>query len=289
TWQEQQGQYPDGTTYTLRSPAVKLVQTDPNIPIPPNTQISLRVPPAVFGTGLLEAVPESEIVQQADPEDRNGDGISGRPNYVWHPIEKRNALGRFGLKANTPDLTVQTAAAYINDMGVTNPVFPGNDASPDIDRKILDNTIFYVQTLGVPARTLDKDKQVHRGEKLFAQANCAGCHVATLHTGSAQSPVLAHQTIHPYSDLLLHDMGEALADHRPDFQASGSEWRTAPLWGLGLVQTVLPYSGYLHDGRARTIEEAIVWHGGEAQASKTAYMAMAKGDREALLKFLNSL
>lgn len=289
TWHKQEGQYRDGTPYALRSPAVKLVQTDPNIPIPPETQISLRVPPAVFGTGLLEAVPEAEIVQQADPEDRNGDGISGRPNYVWHPIEKRNTLGRFGLKANTPDLTVQTAAAYINDMGVTNPIFPGNDPNPDIDRQILDNTIFYVQTLGVPARTLDKDKQVRRGEKLFAQANCVGCHVATLHTGSAKSSVLAHQTIHPYSDLLLHDMGEALADHRPDFQASGSEWRTAPLWGLGLVQTVLPYSGYLHDGRARTLEEAILWHGGEAQASKTAFLTMAKGDREALLKFLNSL
>lgn len=288
-WREQRGQYPDGETYQLRSPQVILAQLDPKKPIPREILTSLRVPPAVFGTGLLEAIPGKTILSLADPEDRNGDGISGRPNYVWHPQQKTKTLGRFGLKANTSSLLVQTAAAYVNDMGATNPLFPEANGGSDINQKVLDTTTFYVQTLGVPERTQVNDPQVRQGEKLFTQANCAVCHVATLKTGPSEIRVLAQQTIHPYTDLLLHDLGQGLSDGRPDFDATGSEWRTAPLWGLGLVHTVLPYSGYLHDGRARTIEEAILWHGGEAEQSKTQFMAMKKRDRDALLKFLNSL
>lgn len=288
-WQEQTGRYPDGTSYQLRSPQIKLVQLDSQKTIPPNTLISLRVPPPVFGMGLLEAIPEREILALADAEDRNKDGISGKPNFVWDPEHDKTVLGRFGLKANTSSLQVQTAAAYVNDMGVTNPIFPEANGGSDIDGKVLDTTVFYVQTLGVPQRTMLDDPQVRRGEKLFTSANCATCHISKLKTGNSPVNVLAHQTIHPYTDLLLHDLGKGLADERPDFDASGREWRTAPLWGVGLTQTVLPYSGYLHDGRARTLEEAILWHGGEAEASQREFMALNKGDRQALLTFLNSL
>jgi CxxC motif-containing protein (DUF1111 family) len=289
TWTEQAGRYADGTPYTLRSPQLKVTQITAEKPIPPEAQVSLRVPPPVFGTGLLEAVAEEDILAIADPEDRNKDGISGRPNTVWDPQLQKTTLGRFGLKANTANLQVQTAAAYFNDMGVTNPIFPGTAQQVDIDQKILEDTVFYVQTLGVPARATLKNAEVQRGEKLFTQENCASCHLATWKTAASNIPILAQQTIHPYTDLLLHDMGVGLADHRPDFEASGNEWRTAPLWGLGLAQTVLPYSGYLHDGRARTLEEAILWHGGEAQAAKDNFIAMNQKDRRSLLKFLGSL
>jgi CxxC motif-containing protein (DUF1111 family) len=289
TWQEKTGQYPDGSPYRLRSPQIILAQVDAHQPIPPETLISLRVPPPVFGAGLLEAVADADLLTLADPGDRNHDGISGKPNLVWDAQHQRKALGRFGLKANTPNLLVQTAAAYVNDIGVTNPLFPDKASFPEIDQRTLETTTFYVQTLGVPARTLVNDPQVQWGEKLFIQTNCAACHIATLKTADSKIPVLANQTFHAYTDLLLHDMGEALSDHRPDFEASGSEWRTSPLWGLGLAQTVLPYSGYLHDGRARTIEEAILWHGGEAQRSKEQFMALSRGNRENLLRFLTSL
>lgn len=288
-WREQTGQYPDGTAYKLRSPHIQLSTLDRQKPIPPDTLTSLRVPPPVFGTGLLETIPEKTILALADAEDQNKDGISGKPNFVWDPQRQKTALGRFGLKANTSSLQVQTAAAYVNDMGVTSPIFPEAKGGSDIDQQVLDTTTFYVQTLGVPERTLLDDPQVRRGEKLFSQANCTTCHISTLKTGDSQIKVLANQTIHPYTDLLLHDLGTGLADGRPDFEANGSEWRTSPLWGVGLTQTVLPYSGYLHDGRARTLEEAILWHGGEAEASKTGFMALEKGDRQAVLKFLNSL
>lgn len=162
-------------------------------------------------------------------------------------------------------------------------------SAPDIALDTLEATTAYVQTLAVPARTLLDDPRVQRGEQLFAAANCTACHVSEIRTGPHDIPALAHQTIHPYTDLLLHDLGPGLADGRPDFEASGNEWRTPPLWGLGLAQTVLPYSGYLHDGRARTLEEAILWHGGEAEQAKEAFRAMAADDRAALIRFLRSL
>ncbi|MGH2414902.1 MAG: di-heme oxidoredictase family protein, partial [Microcystaceae cyanobacterium] len=287
-WQEQPGQYGDGTAYLLRSPKPKITLFN-NKPLPTQVMTSLRLPPPVFGLGLLEAIPEQTIRNLADPDDKNKDGISGRPNEVWNVATKSTAMGRFGLKASSPNLLLQTAAAYVNDMGITNPVFPEADKTTDIDQKTLDNATFYVQTLAVPARTLLDNPQVKQGEQLFAQANCAACHVSELRTGNHEVKLLANQTIHPYTDLLLHDMGAGLADKRPDFQASGREWRTPALWGLGLSKTVLPYSGYLHDGRARTLEEAILWHGGEAEASKEAFRTMSKSDRTSLVRFLNSL
>jgi CxxC motif-containing protein (DUF1111 family) len=288
TWQEQTGQYADGTSYSLRSPQLKLTRWD-GTPLADGVAVSNRIPLAVFGLGLVEAVPEVDILALADPEDRDGDGISGRPNYVWDVAQQADTLGRFGWKANQPTLLQQTASAYANDMGVSNPLFPDQDGNQDIDDEIVELATIYVQTLAVPGRTALDDPQVQRGERLFTQANCTACHTPQLRTGSHEISALASQTIHPYTDLLLHDMGPELADHRPDFQASGSEWRTTPLWGLGLVQTVLPYSGYLHDGRARTLEEAILWHGGEAETAKETFRQMTATDRTALIQFLKSL
>jgi CxxC motif-containing protein (DUF1111 family) len=287
-WREQSGTYGDGKPFRLRSPRLDITLPDGK-PLSSGVLTSLRLPPPVFGRGLLEALPEQTVTALADPGDRNKDGISGKVNRVWDVRQQKLVLGRFGLKANNPNLLQQNAAAYVNDMGVTNPLFPEKDGSHEIDRKTLDAATFYTQTLGVPARTLMKDPVVRKGEKLFAQANCATCHIATLQTGDHPVKAIAHQTIHPYTDLLLHDMGKGLADGRPDFDATGQEWRTPPLWGLGLTQAVLPYSGYLHDGRAQTLEESILWHGGEAETSKEMFRQMSEGDRKALIRFLNSL
>ncbi|MEN9568150.1 MAG: hypothetical protein RLZZ69_3346 [Cyanobacteriota bacterium] len=287
-WEETTGQYRDGTAYQLRSPQPKITLANGQ-PLPANVLTSLRIPPPVFGLGLIEAIPEKTIRNLADPEDRNGDGISGRPNEVWDGVKKKETLGRFGLKANNPDLLQQSAGAYVNDMGVTNTLFPAADGSMDIDEKTLKDNVFYVQTLGVPVRTLLDRPEVQRGEKLFTQANCNACHISQLKTGDHEVKILANQTIHPYTDLLLHDMGAGLADGRPDFQATGNEWRTSPLWGLGLTQTVLPDAGYLHDGRARTIEEAILWHDGEAKTAKETFVNLPKSDRNSLIQFLQSL
>ena len=288
-WQQQKGTYGDGTAYALRSPDPKITRPDGQA-LSPEVMTSLRIPPPVFGLGLLEAIPESTIRQLADPGDKNGDGISGRPNEVWDMATKSIKMGRFGLKANQPNLLQQTAAAYFNDMGVTNPLFPEADGNSDIDQKILEDATFYAQSVAVPARDLLDDPTVQRGERLFEKASCNACHVAKLQTGDYPPvKVIANQTIHPYTDLLLHDMGTGLADYRPDFQATGNEWRTPALWGLGLTQTVLPYSRYLHDGRARTLEEAILWHGGEGEAAKTAFEQMSADDRAALVQFLRSL
>jgi CxxC motif-containing protein (DUF1111 family) len=287
-WMEKEGNYGDGTTYSLRSPIAKITLPDGKL-LSPDIQTSLRLPPPIFGLGLLEAVPEKTLLKSADPDDKNGDGISGRVNEVWDVSNKKTTVGRFGWKANNPNLLQQSAGAYVNDMGVTSPLFPKKDTPTDIDRHTLDLTTFYVQTLGVPARRNIEDVRVKKGEKLFNEANCGTCHFPSLQTGEHKVKLLAGQKIHPYTDLLLHDMGEGLADRRPDFLANGTEWRTTPLWGIGLTQTVLPYASYLHDGRARTLEESILWHGGESEASKEAFRNMSSGDREALLGFLRSL
>jgi len=287
-WREQEGKYSDGTSYKLRSPVPKITLPDGKL-LPSEVMTSLRIPSPVFGLGLLEAVSEQTIRELADPQDQDKDGISGRPNEVWDVEQQAVVLGRFGWKANNPNLLQQSASAYINDMGVTNPMFPEADTQTDIDGQTLKAATVYVQTLAVPARTLLDEPQVQQGETLFASANCTACHVSELRTSNHEFPALANQKIHPYTDLLLHDMGSGLADGRPDFLASGTEWRTSPLWGIGLTQTVLPYSGYLHDGRARTLEEAILWHSGEAEKSKEAFRNMPKSDRQALVRFLHSL
>ena len=289
----------DGTRVHLRYPNYTF--TDTYQPLPENIEVSPRVAPAVFGLGLLEAIPEEAILAYADEADVDGDGISGKPNYVWDVVNQRYSLGRFGWKANQPTLLQQVAAAYHDDMGITTSLFSVENsagqsqltehtAAPEVSDEILDVVTFYVQTLAVPARRNVDDPQVKHGEQLFAKAQCASCHVPTLRTGVlAGVPSVSNQTIHPYTDMLLHDMGPELADNRPDFHASGSEWRTPPLWGIGLVKRVNGHTNFLHDGRARDLLEAILWHAGEAERSRQIVEQMSKIERDALIAFLESL
>jgi len=220
----------------------------------------------VIDLGLLEAIEDKTIMGLADPEDKNGDRISGKVNMVWDVEKQALSLGKFGLKANQPNLRQQTAAVYFNDMSVSNTVFPDPTGKNDITNTKLVSGTFYTQSLTVPARSIAmiNNPVVQTGDRLFRNADCASCHIQTLETGKHELAAISNQTIHPYTDMLLHDMGTGLADNRPDFLATGTEWRTSPLWAIGLTQTVLPYSSFLHDGRARTLEEAIFWHGGEA-------------------------
>lgn len=287
TWAEEVSAYGDGTAYSLRRPQLALARPDGSS-LPEGTQTSLRIGPAMFGRGLLEAIDASTLEALADPEDRDGDGIRGQINRPWDPLRHESGIGRFGQKANTATLELQVAAAYVNDMGISNPVFPEADGKIDVGGETISNVTFYLSTLGVPARapaTAESD----RGEALFEDFGCAACHVPQLTTGKHDLGLLSYQRIWPYTDLLVHDMGEGLADGRPDFAADGRQWRTAPLWGLGLVPAVSPGAGYLHDGRARTVAEAILWHGGEAEKSREAFRNAARAEREALLSFLSIL
>lgn len=291
--------YPDGSSVVLRNPSYTI--TNSYIPLPAGYMISPRMAPPVFGVGLLENIPESTILSFADENDADGDGISGKPNYVYNSYSGKTELGRFGLKANNPNILLQVAGAYQQDIGVTNYVFKNESSAgqsqsdglnddPELPDSILNAVAFYVRTLAVPARRNTTDPDVMAGEKIFTQINCSGCHKPTVQTGvNVAYPYLSNQRIHPYTDLLLHDMGDALADNRPDFLATGKEWRTAPLWGIGLFQKTNGVPFYLHDGRARTLEEAILWHGGEAEKSKQQFMRLSQSDRSKLIKFLNSL
>ncbi len=291
--------YADGSTAQLRKPTYTV--HDSYIPMPAGCLISPRMAPPVFGLGLLELIGESTIKAMADEGDADGDGISGRPNYVYNALTKKRAIGRFGLKAGVPTIELQVAAAYNQDMGITNYIFPQESSfgQPQADAhaygtELPDSTLnavaFYIKSLAVPARRNVADPSVKQGEQLFTSLQCASCHRPTLQTDvDVRFPVLSNQRIHPYTDLLLHDMGEGLADNRPDFSASGREWRTAPLWGIGLFEKTngIPY--YLHDGRARTMEEAILWHDGEALAAKKKFIQLSKSDRGDLVRFLKSL
>lgn len=288
-WHILQGRYGDGTSYELRRPKFTAVLSDGN-ELGPEVMTSFRVPPPVFGLGLLEAVPQSTIEALSDPGDANGDGISGRPNYVWDVVRSVQALGRFGRKANTANLLEQNASAYAHDIGVTNPLFPGVDGSTEIGGDTLASVEFYTQSIAVPRAGNIADPIVKKGEGEFLAFQCAGCHIPELRTGSHKVSALSNQTIFPYTDLLLHDMGPDLADNRPDFLASGTEWRTTPLWGIGVTVTILSNTAtFLHDGRARTLEEAILWHGGEAEVSRERFRRASSDEREALIAFLRSL
>lgn len=289
TWQEESLALDDGTVISLRRPVFSL-QGGPEVQGTEKLASSLRQTPPIFGLGLLEAVTDAEILSWEDPEDKNQDGISGRAQRVWDERMQRVRLGRFGWKAGAPDLLTQTAAAFAEDMGLSNPYFPEADGRHELSLEELSDTAFYMQSLGVPAAIGLDAPAVQRGEVLFKELLCASCHRPEMQTAE-DTPIraLRKQTFEAYTDLLLHDMGEGLADHRQDFLASGREWRTPPLWGLGLTHTVLPRSGFLHDGRARTIEEAILWHDGEARVSQKRYRALSKIERRDLLSFLKSL
>lgn len=300
---ERPATFADGDGYALRVPSYVLADLAYG-PLAPDTALSPRTAPAMIGLGLLESVSEQAILALADPDDRDRDGVSGRANMVWDEAAQRTALGRFGWKANVPTIAQQVAGAFAGDLGITTSLFPveactsveaactaaPTGGAPELANATLDEITHYSRSLAVPARRSIGDPEAARGERLFRGARCTSCHVETLATGDS-SPVgaLRRQTIHPYTDLLLHDMGPELADGRPDFLASGSEWRTPPLWGLGLVSVVSKHSMLLHDGRARSITEAILWHGGEAAASRDAFRSMSREDRAALAAFLGSL
>jgi CxxC motif-containing protein (DUF1111 family) len=265
--------------------------------------VSPRVANQIIGLGLLEAVEEQTLLNFADENDANGDGISGRANYVYDKMTNSLKMGRFGWKANQPNIRQQVAAAFVNDMGITSYVFPDeicppgvdcnaipNGGSPEISDSNFDKVVLYSQTLSVPMRRNYNDQNVLRGKQIFNSINCAACHIPKMQTGSGHSVAsLRNQTIRPYTDMLLHDMGSGLADNAPDYLASGTEWRTQPLWGIGLINKVNKHTKLLHDGRARNVTEAILWHGGEAQASKDKFKQLSAKDREDLLAFINSL
>jgi CxxC motif-containing protein (DUF1111 family) len=300
----------DGHVVTLRKPTYSIVELKYG-PLHPKVMLSPRIAPPMIGLGLVEAIPEADIRALADPDDADGDGISGRVNEVWSLSEQRVMLGRFGWKAGEPTILDQSATAAAGDIGLSSPLVPkpsgdctaaqrtclvapnGNSERAggfELSREMLDLVTFYAQNLAVPERRGAGDASVLKGKALFHKAGCAACHQPSFTTGEAAGqPHLSGQLIWPYSDFLLHDMGEGLADGRPEGLADGREWRTAPLWGIGLTETVSGHTFLLHDGRARNVEEAILWHGGEAQAARDAYAALSAEERAALLAFVNSL
>ncbi len=301
-YREVAGAFDDGETYSLRQPTYQFHNLAFG-PMRPETLSSPRVAPAIVGMGLLEAIPEANLLAAADPDDSDGDGISGRANMVWDLSSGALTLGRFGWKANQPSVEQQTAGAFLGDLGITSPVFPAKNCTsaqtdclaaphggaPEIPAERLAKVVLYTQTLAVPAMRDPGDPQVERGARLFAGAGCALCHTPKHTTGQHPVEAASNQTIYPYTDLLLHDMGPGLTDGRPDFDAGGQEWRTPPLWGIGLVETVNGHTMFLHDGRARSLSEAILWHGGEGAGARGAFKALTKEERQALIRFLESL
>ncbi|HVK83658.1 MAG TPA: di-heme oxidoredictase family protein [Kofleriaceae bacterium] len=286
-WRENVVYYGDGTPQPLRAPFITMMQPD-GAPLPTGVASSYRQGLPLVGLGLLEAIPDDTILALEDPTDADGDGISGRANIVWDDVTHQPRLGRFGHKANVVDLLQQVAGAFVNDIGLTNLIFPEPDGMRDVNDDQLVQTAFFLSTLGVPTAA-PRDEAARRGRSLFDDFACSTCHVPTLVTGDHEIPQLAQQTIHPYTDLLLHDVGDLLTDARSDFAATGVEWRTPPLWGIGLAQVVQPEATFLHDGRARTLAEAILWHGGEAEAAREAFRLASPDDRDALLAFLQTL
>jgi len=285
---------------------------DPEV-IPVSMPHSNITPPPNTGLGYLEAVSDAYLLSLEDPNDSNGDGISGVVNWVVAPSFLSpdpdaitlggKYIGRFGRKAAAINLVHQTVNAYIQDMGITSGYFPhelfhfnngsyctDGVADPEVSTADVDNVVFYLRTLKAPVRRNTNDPDVMAGEALFSSINCSGCHLPTMQTGPSSIAPLANTTFHPYTDLLLHDMGPGLDDSYTEGNASYPEWRTPPLWGLGLSPNSQGGAYYLmHDGRAHTIEEAIILHGGEAQGSRNAYEGLSAAEKAQLIKFLESL
>lgn len=313
----------DGTVVELRKPSYSVTDLGYG-PMHPDAMLSPRVAPQMPGLGLLEMIAEDDILKHADPEDADGDGISGRAQQVWDNAAGAVALGRFGWKAGNPSIRQQSAGAFAGDIGISNPMAPdhwgdctlaqatcraapdgrepggsttgdaggdaGGDSEYEAPEEVLSLVTFYSQNLAVPKRRDVDDPTVLAGKQIFYSIGCPACHVPKFVTRTdATRKEHSHQLIWPYTDLLLHDMGDGLADNRPEGVASGSEWRTAPLWGIGLTEVVNGHTFFLHDGRARNLQEAILWHGGEAEAAKEAARMLSAEDWAALLAFLNSL
>ena len=297
------GRFSDGASYTLARPRFSLKQLGYGAPAA-GLQMSGRVAPALVGLGLLEGVPEAALLELADPDDRDHDGISGRVNRVPDVEKGRLVPGRFGWKAEQPTVRQQSAGAFLGDMGLTSSLFPQencqkaqaacrsapNGGAPEVEAHVLDAVALYARSLAVPVRRRPHDPEVIAGEALFRKLGCASCHRPTLRSEPpTDMPELEAQAIHPYTDLLLHDMGDGLSDGRPAFEADGREWRTPPLWGIGLIPKVNQHTRLLHDGRARTLEEAILWHGGEAEQARDRFAELPSDDRDRLRLFLQDL
>jgi CxxC motif-containing protein (DUF1111 family) len=287
----------DGSAVPMRRPRLSFRDLAYG-PLEQDVKTSVRMAPPVFGLGLLEAVPDEIILAQSAES-------KGRPNYVWDITRGARVLGRFGLKANQPSLEQQIANAFASDIGITSTLFPLDNCTapetacaaaarrerqPELSASQLAATVDYIRALAPPARRDTENARIKSGEALFASLGCATCHRDSLKLGSFPPvPGLSGTTIHPYTDLLLHDMGEGLADGRDDFEAGPRDWRTPPLWGLGLAGKYGDAANFLHDGRARTLAEAILWHGGDAKGASDGFRRLERPDREALLAFLNSL
>ncbi len=300
----------DGTIVSLRAPTYTVADLAYG-PLHASTMFSPRMAPPMIGLGLLEAIPAADILANTDPEDENGDGISGRANILWSKEFNQPMLGRFSLKANEPTIMQQTADAFVGDIGIANHINPqtwgecsqvqtdcraaphGGEAiygGLEITPDSLEMTALFVRNLAVPVRRNVDDPQVLHGKQVFYYAGCVACHIPKFVTHRlADQPEQSFQLIWPYSDLLLHDMGAGLADNRPDGRATGVEWRTPPLWGIGLTETVSGHTYFLHDGRARNLLEAVLWHGGEATAARETVVGMLPDNRAALIAFLESL
>ena len=299
-----------GETASLREPAYEIEKLGYG-PMHPDVMISPRVATPMIGLGLLEAIHEGDILANADPQDRDGDGISGRPNLVLDETADKIVAGRYGWKATQPTIAQQSAHAFSGDIGISTQIVasPWGDCTDrqtaclsmpngvqkrlgavEAPKTVTDLVNFYAANLAVPARREIDDPQVLRGKRVFHASGCAACHRPKYVTSrKAAQPEHRFQLIWPYTDLILHDMGEGLADNRPVGNATGREWRTAPLWGIGLTETVSGHTELLHDGRARNLLEAILWHGGEAEAAKQKIVGLQPDERAALLRFLESL
>lgn len=305
-WSEEIFTYPDTHQVSLRKPELEFRNLGYG-PLGEDTLFGLRVAPAIAGMGLIELIPQADINALSDEQDANQDGISGRVNWVWDNKLKAVAPGRFGLKSNKATLDMTVAGAFANDVGITSSLSPSQPctkkqatclAQPDGNEKngvelsdeLLELVINFNRNLAPASRRQPNDEIVLQGRELFYQIGCHQCHNPSFETAQSENnPHLGKQVIWPYSDFLLHDLGPELADNRPDFQASGSEWRTAPLWGVGILKEVNGSDALLHDGRARSVEEAILWHGGEAQIAKDKFVHLPKQKREALVTFVKSL
>lgn len=306
------GRFADGTRYTLQQPQYHLVDLGYG-PMASGVMVSPRIAPQLAGVGLLEAITEADIEGNARTQAAAAGPVKGQVNRVWDEFANAERVGRFGWKANVASLARQTAGAFNGDMGITTSVFaqegctaaqadclaapsggPAQGKAPEIDDENLAQVVFYQATLAPVARRQPAEPQVLRGQALFAQAQCTACHRPSYVTGEGPFPPmtsskLARQRIWPYTDLLLHDMGAALADGRPDFQANGNQWKTPPLWGVGLIRAVNGHQRLLHDGRANGVLEAVLWHGGEAKPAQERVLKMSAAERAALVKFVESL
>jgi CxxC motif-containing protein (DUF1111 family) len=309
-WDELPVELQDGTVVTLRRPRYAIGELGYG-PLQSDVQVSPRIAPQMIGLGLLEAIPDADLLARADPDDADGDGISGRPRLVWSEAAQRMRVGRFGWKAGAPSIDAQAQSAFSLDIGMGTPLHPSGSGDcterevacrraptgggpgpgdPEVAPEIADQVAFYARNLAVPARRGAGDPEVAAGGRIFHDIGCARCHAPSQRTradsiGAEQSA----QEIWPYTDLLLHDLGEDLADDGPEGMASGGEWRTAPLWGIGLTRVVSGRTAFLHDGRARSLLEAILWHAGEARPQRDAVAGLSAADRDRLLRFVESL